>query len=43
MTSAHTNEPEREIIGAVINAIENFHSSLAQKDNVTLVVIKVEH
>ena len=39
----HANEPAKEIIGAVIDAIENFRSSLAQEDDVTLVVIKVEH
>ncbi|UCG63417.1 MAG: SpoIIE family protein phosphatase [Deltaproteobacteria bacterium] len=39
----HAKEPATEIIGAVIDAVESFRSSLAQEDDITLVVIKVEH
>jgi len=39
---AHANKPAREIIVAVLDAVEGFRSSREQEDDVTLVVIKVE-
>ncbi len=39
---AHVKQPAREILRTVINALEDFRSSGAQEDDVTLVIIKVE-
>lgn len=39
----YAKKPARQIVGAVIDAVEIFRSSHAQEDDITLVVIKIEH
>jgi serine phosphatase RsbU (regulator of sigma subunit) len=39
----HASKPAKEIIVAIVDAIDDFRSSREQEDDVMLVVIKVEH
>lgn len=40
---SQAQQPAQEILRAVILALENFRSSGAQEDDITLVIVKVEH